>query len=106
AFRILTTHDPMSPVPPMTAIFMFSTFLVLGYEMSEHWGTTGVVIAPTASCTFRPPPFPAPRPNLTGTCLPLSARERQQRSPPDGQRDTGGVTKPVARGDHLFEQHE
>ena len=28
AFRVLTTCDPMSPVPPMTAIFMFPTFLV------------------------------------------------------------------------------
>jgi hypothetical protein len=27
AFRILTTRDPMSPVPPMTAIFMFMTTL-------------------------------------------------------------------------------
>ncbi len=26
AFRIVTTCDPMSPVPPMTAIFMFMTF--------------------------------------------------------------------------------
>jgi hypothetical protein len=36
----------------------------------------------------------------------LSARERQQSSTPDRQPDTGGRAKPVARGDHLFEQHE